>query len=93
MYTVFGYSEKYYLNEVYSICLLNLNWRKEEVAGQVPDPRYKHAFALSGNCMYISGGSNDKQVFNDLYKFNLGTNNWMKIEHKGNLRYRFSHSL
>ncbi|KAK5584346.1 hypothetical protein RB653_005955 [Dictyostelium firmibasis] len=72
----------------------NSNHTALNLAGSIPSPRYGHiALTNSDNKMYIFGGRNQTNVFNDIYKYNMITDNWELIIVTGNLpKARWGHS-
>jgi N-acetylneuraminic acid mutarotase len=47
--------------------------------GRAPKPRGSHAAAVLGTKMYIFGGSNGSERFNDLWVLDLGTSTWTSL--------------
>ncbi|KAN0028825.1 hypothetical protein ACTFIV_010687 [Dictyostelium citrinum] len=72
----------------------DVNHTKLNLSGSVPSERYGHvALTTPDNKMFIFGGRNQSTVFNDIYKYNMITDNWELINVKGNLpKGRWGHS-
>ncbi|KAN0009401.1 hypothetical protein ACTFIU_006688 [Dictyostelium citrinum] len=72
----------------------DVNHTKLNLAGSVPSERYGHvALTTPDNKMFIFGGRNQSTVFNDIYKYNMITDNWELINVTGNLpKGRWGHS-
>ena len=58
-------------------------WLNTPSAQRLPEQRYSHAAFVYNGELYIFGGRDWKQEFNDLWKFNTQTFSWKKIEPKG----------
>ena len=59
------------------------SWLSTPSAQVLPEGRWGHsAFAYNGE-LYIYGGENSHQTFNDLWKYNLESFSWKKVEPKG----------
>jgi len=71
----------------------SFNISKTDVTA-IPSARYGHvAVTTLYNTMYIFGGRNETTVFNDIYKYHMENDTWMKIEPKGELPTpRWGHS-
>jgi hypothetical protein len=51
-----------------------MNWSKIEVLGDIPVQGMRsHASALAGNKIFVFGGKNNNNTFNQLYIFDMGT--------------------
>ncbi|KAM9999054.1 hypothetical protein ACTFIZ_002622 [Dictyostelium cf. discoideum] len=72
----------------------NVNHTKLNLAGSIPSERYGHvALTTPDNKMFIFGGRNQSTVFNDIYKYNMVTDNWELINVTVNLpKGRWGHS-
>nr|CAB3259219.1 kelch domain-containing protein 1-like [Phallusia mammillata] len=56
-------------------------WQQEKCLGEVPSQRSGSCMTTAGNCLYMFGGLSQLCGWmNDLYKFNLETKHWRKIE-------------
>jgi len=66
-----------------------LKWKSEEVKGSPPSPRFGHAQATIGDCIYVFGGRAGTQIdellMNDLHKFDTKTRTWTAVDTKGDL--------
>jgi len=62
-------------------------WKTEEVIGSPPSPRFGHAQATIGDCIYVFGGRAglqiDELLMNDMHKFDTKTRTWTAVETKG----------
>ncbi|KAN0055222.1 hypothetical protein ACTA71_008321 [Dictyostelium dimigraforme] len=72
----------------------NANHTALNLAGSVPSARYGHvALTTSDNKMFIFGGRNQSTIFNDIYKYNMITDNWELITVTGKIpKGRWGHS-
>lgn len=52
--------------------------------GQGPGPRDSHGAVIVGNQMIVFGGTNGSKKVNDLHILDLGTQEWVQPECKGN---------
>jgi len=66
-----------------------LKWVVEEVKGSPPSPRFGHAQATIGDCVYVFGGrastTIDGILMNDLHKYDTKTRTWTAVDAKGEL--------
>lgn len=66
-----------------------LKWKSEEVKGTPPSPRFGHAQATIGHCIYVFGGRAGTQIdellMNDLHKFDTKTRTWTAVDTQGDL--------
>jgi len=66
-----------------------LKWKTEEVGGNPPSPRFGHAQATIGDCIYVFGGRAGTQIdellMNDLHKFDTKTRTWTTVDTRGDL--------
>jgi hypothetical protein len=58
-------------------------WAVPNASGPAPSPRHSHASIVIGTKIYIYGGSNGTQVFDDVYSFDTATNTWEKVNPEG----------
>ncbi|MCD6328110.1 hypothetical protein J7M28_11250 [bacterium] len=79
-----------YYNDLYTLSLKDLKYKKLEAKGQIPQPRGGHCqiYDPKTQSVVVFGGVGaDKQgatvVFNDLYVLDLKTIEWRKINAKG----------
>ena len=89
-------------NEIYMYNLYTEQWRKHQISGNKPTPRFWACATVIGMDIYMFGGWNayDKtnELFNDLWKLTRMTQGcfgWCKIEFQCNLQLpspRFDHS-
>ena len=58
-------------------------WEKVLFQGNFqPEPRSGHASVMYQNqTLFIFGGYNDREALNDMYKFDISTHYWQKIEY------------
>ena len=65
------------------------SWREVKVTGNPPVPRFGHAQAVLGDCIYIFGGrmgvAIDEKLLNDLFMFNTVTGVWSQVNQAGPL--------
>jgi N-acetylneuraminic acid mutarotase len=66
-------------NDLFIFDLNDKIWRKPDVTGSKPDPRFSMGFTAASNGMlYVFGGFSNElsDCLNDLYSFNPNTNTW-----------------
>lgn len=59
-------------------------WLLANETGEAPSPRYGHTANLWNKKMYIFGGWNGKEYFNDIITFDLEKMVWSKLQASGN---------
>ncbi|KAF4135811.1 Met-10+ like-protein [Phytophthora infestans] len=81
------------LNDVYAMDLETKQWEKITPQGVGPSPRWKHCSCAVGAVVYVYGGRNAEQVFNDLFALDLSQNppKWRQIESSISTPRRFDH--
>ena len=92
-----GYSDGDYNSKVLELNLSTLEWRclfapKNGKTNDYPKPRAHGSFNLLGDALYIYGGKDFGTIFDDLWKFDLQTCKYTKIELLNPLPGRFGHS-
>lgn len=70
-------------------CLFNPKYHK---INEYPKARAHGSFNLQNKSIYIYGGKDFNSIFSDLWKFDLETNKYSKIELINPLSGRFGHS-
>jgi Rab9 effector protein with kelch motifs len=60
-------------------------WYKPNVTGDIPGPRKAHSTSLVNNCLYVFGGGDAENYFEDLYVLDVITHHWTKPETKGDV--------
>jgi len=58
-------------SDLYSLNLDNWNWSKLSLHGELPSPRFSPAVEVKGSHMFLFGGRNNLEYFNDLYVVSL----------------------
>ena len=92
---IFGGKSNGYSNKIFSYPLQGGAWQKLETTGTVPSPRYGHSavYSPTTDAMWVFGGyDNLSGACNDLYKFNVKSNEWTKIQVENKPSPRFAHS-
>ena len=87
-------------DEIYMYNLYTEQWRKHQIQGNKPTPRYRACAAVIGTAIYIFGGRNNNtcECFNDLWQFTRiarGDFSWCKVEFECDAKLpspRFDHS-
>src|SRR5690242_3243623 len=69
------------------------DWRKLVVKGTAPSPRYCHTAAVKNGKIYVFGGYNGSDYFNDLYTYDLTNYTWEKLNSTGPSRTYISETL
>ena len=92
LYFYGGYTKKdgEYFGDLYRFDIGLMEWRR---LNSEPAPRADHTLALYEDCLYVFGGYDGKNRFNDLYEYRISDNQWQRLEPTG-LRPtpRFGHS-
>ena len=71
------------LNDLYSFAPNQRRWTQIETGtGELPSPRYAHAFLGIGKRIYVFGGSG---FLNDLYVYDPAANRWEKLAPTGEI--------
>eukprot|EP01087_Luapelamoeba_hula_P012761 TRINITY_DN3594_c0_g1_i1.p1 TRINITY_DN3594_c0_g1~~TRINITY_DN3594_c0_g1_i1.p1 ORF type:complete len:370 (-),score=23.40 TRINITY_DN3594_c0_g1_i1:210-1319(-) len=69
------------------ICIYDVNkneWQSDvKTLGNAPAARFYHGAVISGDVMYVTGGNNDKQFFNDMHKYHISENRWEVVTATG----------
>lgn len=90
-----GYTKKdgEYFNDLFSFDIINSHW--EEIlpsSSEMPKKRTDHTLTLFHDTLYIFGGYDGKNRYNDLCSYNLVTNTWKILEYENSPQSRFGHS-
>lgn len=73
--------------------LENNKWEEVKFANKGPSPRFCHSVSLWKHYLYVFGGHNGKQGFDELWRFDLDTSFWTKLNPTGDIpTARFHHS-
>jgi len=68
-----------YTNDMWSFNIPSKVWSTVAMKGIIPVARHNHSAVLFNNCIYVFGGSNNDEYFNDLYAFDLLSLSWTKL--------------
>jgi len=81
MYVFAGYSGDKYLNDLWELNLDTHTWRDMTalVRGKKPEARSRFCAAVLGDKMYILGGWNKVNYFDDIHCFNFLNNTWTEL--------------
>jgi N-acetylneuraminic acid mutarotase len=84
MYVFAGFSGDAYLNDIHEYNFATETWTDITplTSGDKPDPRSRFCAVVRGDCMYMLGGWNKVNYFNDFYMYHFETKNWTKIQGK-----------
>ena len=57
-------------------------WSQIKVSGDAPSPRAEHAMCASddGNQIFVFGGQVQNKAFNDLWRFDVASSSWTKLD-------------
>jgi hypothetical protein len=58
-------------------------WELLEIEGLRPAPRYGHAATAKGYSLVIWGGRNGNEYYNDMFLYNILTNQWEEMAIEG----------
>lgn len=80
MLVIGGHDGAKHLNDFFQFNFDSLEWSLVDTSGQVPppSPRDSHSAVISGECMYLFGGSTGS-ARNDLYAFSFETDQWQEV--------------
>jgi len=81
MYVFGGFSGDGYLNDLHEFNFETETWTDITpfTSGERPDPRSRFCAVVNGQYMYVLGGWNKVNYFNDFYMYNFETRVWSKI--------------
>lgn len=66
-----GHDSRTYSNEILTLNLVNLQWEARRVCGKRPAGRGYHQAWLKDSRLFVHGGFDGKEVFDDLYFLDL----------------------
>jgi hypothetical protein len=72
-----------YFNDLHSLNLKTMEWRKVETKGEIPKPTSQHASIIYDKYLLIIGGTDGLKLLNDVYCLDLDSLIWRKIEFEG----------
>lgn len=93
-----GYDGKNVLDELWTLKTIpdevdTFEWRRANLKGG-PCARYGHAACLKNDKLYIYGGRNKKEIFNDLWCLQIHSGYWDLINQNGIIPLpRYGHSF
>jgi N-acetylneuraminic acid mutarotase len=81
MYVFAGFSGENYLNDLHEFDFATETWRDvtHETKGTRPSPRSRFCAVVHGNTMYLLGGWNKVNYFEDFFTYNFVTKTWTEI--------------
>ena len=71
LFVVGGHDSQVYTNEILTLNLVNLQWEPRKVCGQKPPGRGYHQAWLRDSRLFVHGGFNGKEIFDDLHYIDL----------------------
>ncbi|KAI9499993.1 hypothetical protein BX070DRAFT_196555 [Coemansia spiralis] len=77
LFVVCGHDGADYSNQVLMLKLDTLRWETRMIFGQAPVPRGYHACALHDGRLFVHGGYNGQEVFDDLYTLELSSYSYL----------------
>ncbi|KAL9648012.1 hypothetical protein ABK040_012313 [Willaertia magna] len=87
---IFGGKSNGYFNDMYSLNLITKDeWKRIDynenndltTSDNIPSPRYGQTMCIYKDNLYLFGGfTNQSQVSNELFQFNLKENTWKKLK-------------
>lgn len=84
MYVFGGYDSKRYLNDFHRFHFDDVTWSAVPFAtGSAPSPRGGHTAVVHGACMFVFGGCDGWNYFNDLYSFSFPGREWAPVRVTG----------
>ena len=67
-------------------------FEKIETTGDIPPPLYGHSLVPHNHHLYLFGGTSGYEYFNDLYRLDLLTKVWTKVQPSGRSpEHRYKH--
>ena len=78
-----GYGRRDF-NDMFQLDLKDWTWSKTQCRGKSPDPRSSHAACRVESSIFVHGGWNAVQQFNDLHIFDTVTNTWTEADVSSN---------
>lgn len=84
MYVFGGYDSKRYLNDFHRFHFDDVTWSVVPfAAGSAPSPRGGHTAVVHGASMFVFGGCDGWNYFNDLYSFSFPGREWAPVRVTG----------
>jgi len=84
MYVFGGYDSKRYLNDFHRFHFDDVAWSVVPfAAGSAPSPRGGHTAVVHGASMFVFGGCDGWNYFNDLYSFSFAGREWAPVRVTG----------
>ena len=84
MYVFGGYDSKRYLNDFHRFHFDDVTWSVVPfAAGSAPSPRGGHTAVVHGASMFVFGGCDGWNYFNDLYSFSFPDREWAPVRVTG----------
>ncbi|KAJ1801434.1 hypothetical protein LPJ59_000272 [Coemansia sp. RSA 2399] len=77
LFVICGHDGADYANQVLMLKLDTLRWETRAIYGPPPVPRGYHACALHDGRLYVHGGYNGQEVFDDLYTLELSSYSYL----------------
>ena len=74
-----GYGRRDF-NDLHSLNLETMSWARHQCKGELPEPRSGHTASVVGNMIYVYGGWNSVQQFNDLFFVDTDTRTWFSAD-------------
>lgn len=68
-----------------------LGWAPVQASGDLPPPRLDHSLVTDGQSLYMFGGRGPEQL-DDLWRFDLATSTWERIDVPSGPSARFGHN-
>ena len=67
-------------NDLFKFEPLSMAWTSMAMSGDVPAPRFSHAFTAVGDALYSFSGTTGAAYSDEFFKFDLGTSTWTKLD-------------
>ena len=68
-------------NDLYKFDSRSMVWTAMNAYGDVPAPRFSHAFAAMGGSLFLFSGKTSGAAYSDeFFRFDLGTQQWKRLE-------------
>ncbi|KAJ2391739.1 hypothetical protein H4S02_001171 [Coemansia sp. RSA 2611] len=77
LFVICGHDGSDYSSQVLMLKLDTLKWETRTIYGKAPQPRGYHACALQDGRLFVHGGYNGQEVFDDLYTLELSSYSYL----------------
>ena len=79
VYLFRGGDGSHYRSDVHTLCPSTHEWRAVDTTGRGPEPRANHCAASLGHSLFVCGGWNGAERFNDVWALDTRTHGWTLV--------------